>query len=141
MQTVNIHLITETAIMPTQSSPGAAGWDLYADETLKLMPHQRAMVATGFAITLPTDTVGLIWPRSGLALKQGIDVLAGVVDCDYRGEVRVVLQNHGSEPVAIAEGDRIAQLLVQPIVPVRMQATDALGETHRGGRGFGSSGR
>ena len=140
MQTVKIHLITETAIMPTQSSPGAAGWDLYADETLTLMPHQRAMVATGFAITLPTDTVGLIWPRSGLALKQGIDVLAGVVDSDYRGPVGVVLQNHGQQPVAISPGDRIAQLVIQPIVPARLMAVSQLGDTHRGDRGFGSTG-
>ena len=140
MQTVKIHLITETAIMPTQSSPGAAGWDLYADETLTLMPHQRAMVATGFAITLPTDTAGLIWPRSGLALKQGIDVLAGVVDSDYRGPVGVVLQNHGQQPVAISPGDRIAQLVIQPIVPARLMAVSQLGDTHRGDRGFGSTG-
>ena len=140
MQTVKIHLITETAIMPTQSSPGAAGWDLYADESMIIQPGARAMIATGIAVSLPLDTVGMIWPRSGLALKQGIDVLAGVVDSDYRGPVGVVLQNHGQYGVLISPGDRIAQLVIQPIVPARLMAVSQLGDTHRGDRGFGSTG-
>ncbi len=140
MKTVDVQLITETAMMPSQASPGAAGWDLYADESMTIPAGERAMVATGLALTLPLDTVGLIWPRSGLALKHGIDVLAGVIDSDYRGSIGVVLQNHGERDFLIHEGDRIAQLLVQPIIPVWLTAVDQLGGTHRGGRGFGSTG-
>ena len=140
MKTVDVQLITETAMMPSQASPGAAGWDLYADESMTIPAGERAMVATGLALTLPLDTVGLIWPRSGLALKHGIDVLAGVIDSDYRGPIGVVLQNHGERDFLIHEGDRIAQLLVQPIIPVWLTAVDQLGGTHRGGRGFGSTG-
>ena len=141
MQTIEVQLITETATMPTQATPGAAGWDLYADEDVTIRPGARAMIATGIAVRLPVDTAGLIWPRSGMAWKQGVDVLAGVVDSDYRGAVNVVLQNHGVDPVDIETGDRIAQLLVQPIAPARMMAVNELGGTHRGGRGFGSSGK
>jgi len=141
MHTIEVQLITETATMPTQATPGAAGWDLYADEDVTIRPGARAMIATGIALRLPVDTAGLIWPRSGMAWKQGVDVLAGVVDSDYKGAVNVVLQNHGVEPVDIETGDRIAQLLVQPAPAARMMAVNELGGTHRGGRGFGSSGK
>jgi len=140
MQTIAVERLTDTATIPTQGSPGAAGWDLYADESVIMKPGSRAMIATGISVALPADTVGLIWPRSGLAWKQGIDVLAGVVDCDYRGPVGVVLQNHGQAPVEIVHGDRIAQLIVHPIVPSRMMAVARLGHTHRGEGGFGSTG-
>lgn len=140
MQPIQVTRLSDTAIIPTQGSPGAAGWDLYADESMIIQPGARAMIATGIAVSLPLDTVGMIWPRSGLALKQGIDVLAGVVDSDYRGPVGVVLQNHGQQPVEISPGDRIAQLVIQPIVPARLMAVSQLGDTHRGDRGFGSTG-
>ena len=140
MQPIQVTRLSDTAIMPTQASPGAAGWDLYADESIIIQPGARAMIATGIAVSLPLDTVGMIWPRSGLALKQGIDVLAGVVASDYRGPVGVVLQNHGQQPVEISPGDRIAQLVIQPIVPARLMAVGQLGDTHRGDRGFGSTG-
>lgn len=140
MHTIQVTRLTDTAMIPTQGSPGAAGWDLYADETIKIRPGERAMVATGIAVRLPFDMAGLIWPRSGMAVKYGIDVLAGVVDSDYRGPVGVVLQHHGADDVYIAPGDRIAQLLVQPVVYAHMVAVERLGDTHRGERGFGSTG-
>jgi len=140
MKAIQVTRLSDTAIIPTQGSPGAAGWDLYADESMIIQPGGRAMIATGIAVALPPDSVGMIWPRSGLALKQGIDVLAGVVDSDYRGPVGVVLQNHGQHPVEVTPGDRIAQLVIQPIAPARLMAVGQLGNTHRGDGGFGSTG-
>jgi dUTP pyrophosphatase len=85
--------------------------------------------------------VGLVWPRSGLAVRHGIDTLAGVIDSDYRGEVRVVLVNHGDEPFRIARGDRVAQLLVQRVERAAFTAVASVDETDRGAGGFGSTGR
>ena len=128
-----------TGTLPDYATEGAAGADLRAAEALTLAPGARAAVATGISVEIPPGHVGLVWPRSGLAVRHGIDTLAGVVDSDYRGEVKVVLVNHGTEPVAIAAGDRIAQLLVQPVVRVRFTRA-ALAPTGRGAGGFGSTG-
>jgi dUTP pyrophosphatase len=97
-------------------------------------------VPTGIQISIPAGHVGLVWPRSGLALRSGLDTLAGVVDSDYRGEVGVVLINHGREPVTIRRGERIAQLLIQPIVAAEFVRADRLEPTDRGAGGFGSTG-
>jgi dUTP pyrophosphatase len=128
-----------TGTLPDYATEGAAGADLRAAEAVTLAPGARAAVATGLSIEIPPGQVGLVWPRSGLAVRQGIDTLAGVIDSDYRGEVKVVLVNHGTEPVAIAPGDRIAQLLVQPVARVRFTRA-ALAPTGRGAGGFGSTG-
>ena len=141
MQTLKIVTLTDTATIPTLGSPGAAGWDLYADENIDIRPLSRAMVATGIAVRLRLNTVGLIWPRSGLAYKHGIDVLAGVIDCDYTGPVNVVLQNHSDQCFTIQPGDRIAQLLIQPITQVNLMLVASLDHTQRGAGGFGSTGR
>ena len=141
MQTLKIVPLTDTAIIPTLGSPGSAGWDLYADEILAIPPLSRAMVATGICIALPDHTAGLIWPRSGLAYRYGIDVLAGVIDSDYTGPVNVVLQNHSDEWFTIQPGDRIAQLLIQPITQVNLMLVASLDDTQRGAGGFGSTGR
>jgi dUTP pyrophosphatase len=125
---------------PRYASEAAAGADLHAAESLMLAPGERAAVATAVHLELPPGHVGLVWPRSGLALKHGIDTLAGVIDSDYRGEVRVVLVNHGREPFQIQPGDRIAQLLVQRVERVAFTPADALSGTARGTGGFGSSG-
>jgi dUTP pyrophosphatase len=127
--------------LPDFGSTGAAGADLRAAESLLLPPGERAAVGTGIHLELPEGCVGLVWPRSGLALRHGIDTLAGVIDSDYRGEVKVVLVNHGGLPFEIAEGDRIAQLLVQRVERPRFCRSDRLEPTERGGGGFGSSGR
>jgi dUTP pyrophosphatase len=125
---------------PRYASEAAAGADLHAAEPVTLAPGERAAIATAVHLELPPGHVGLVWPRSGLALKHGIDTLAGVIDSDYRGEVRVVLVNHGREPFVVRPGDRIAQLLVQRVERVDFVATDALSKTIRGTDGFGSSG-
>jgi dUTP pyrophosphatase len=128
-----------TGALPDYATEGAAGADLRAAEAITLAPGARAAVPTGISVEIPPGHVGLVWPRSGLAVRQGIDTLAGVIDSDYRGEVKVVLVNHGTEPVAIADGDRIAQLLVQPVSRVRFTRA-ALAPSGRGAGGFGSTG-
>lgn len=128
------------AYMPTRGSEGAAGFDLYSLEIRTLQPGERAAIETGMACAIPPNWCGQIWPRSGLAVKQGVDRLAGLIDEDYRGEIKVALINEGSEPVEIRLGDRIGQLVV---VPYMADATlvDELPGTVRGDGGFGSTGK
>ncbi|PYQ48449.1 MAG: dUTP diphosphatase [Acidobacteria bacterium] len=126
--------------LPEYATEGAAGADLRAAEAVTLPPGGRAAVPTGLSLEIPPGHVGLVWPRSGLAVRHGIDMLAGVIDSDYRGEVKVVLVNHGQEPFAIAAGDRIAQLLVQPALRARFNR-GAVAATRRDAGGFGSTGR
>jgi dUTP pyrophosphatase len=126
--------------LPRYGSDGAAGADLHASEALVIAPGERAAVPTAIHVELPPGHVGLVWPRSGLALRHGIDTLAGVIDSDYRGEVRVVLVNHGREPFRIEPGDRVAQLLVQRVERALFVGGDDLTTTGRGAGGFGSTG-
>lgn len=127
--------------LPEYGSEGAAGADLRASAALVIPPGERAAVPTALRLEIPRGHVGLVWPRSGLAVRHGIDTLAGVIDSDYRGEVKVVLVNHGGEPFAIAPGDRVAQLLIQPAERAEFRAADDVAETGRGSGGFGSTGR
>jgi dUTP pyrophosphatase len=129
-----------TGALPEYATDGAAGADLRAAEAVTVPPGARAAVGTGIHLEIPPGHVGLVWPRSGLAVRHGIDTLAGVIDSDYRGEVKVVLVNHGTEAFGIAAGDRIAQLLVQPVARVRF-VREGLAGTSRGVGGFGSTGR
>jgi len=127
--------------LPEYASAGAAGADLRASEAVDIAPGARAAVPTGLRLQIPPGHVGLVWPRSGLAVRHGIDTLAGVVDSDYRGEVRVVLVNHGDQPFHIAAGDRVAQLLVQRVERAVFAAAAEIDDTGRGAGGFGSTGR
>ena len=127
--------------LPDRATEHSAGADLFAAQPCVLAPGERLAVPTGIRLAIPAGHVGLIWPRSGLALRHGIDTLAGVVDSDYRGEVRVVLVNHGAEPVVISPGDRVAQILVQPVEKVRFERVAALPGSERGDGGFGSTGK
>ncbi len=132
---------------PSYASDGAAGLDLRAavpaDAPLVLAPGARALAPTGFAIALPADHEAQVRPRSGLALKSGVTCLnsPGTIDCDYRGEVGVILVNHGAEPFTIRRGDRIAQLVVAPVSRAVWDEVETLDETARGVGGFGSTGR
>ena len=128
-------------VLPEYASAGAAGADLRASGAVVIPAGGRAVVPTGLRLEIPPGHVGLVWPRSGLAVRHGIDTLAGVIDSDYRGEVGVVLVNHGSEPFRIEPGDRVAQLLVQKVERVRFVREDALAGSGRGSGGFGSTGR
>jgi len=134
-------LVGEGAALPEYASTGAAGADLRASEAVTIAPGARAAVPTGVRVQIPPGHVGLVWPRSGLAVRHGIDTLAGVIDSDYRGEVRVVLVNHGEDPLRIAPGDRIAQLLLQRVERAVFTAVPSIDDTDRGGGGFGSTGR
>ena len=134
-------LLGKGAALPEYGSADAAGADLRASEALVIAPGGRAAVPTGLRLAIPRGHVGLVWPRSGLAVRHGIDTLAGVIDCDYRGEVKVVLVNHGDDPFPIAAGDRVAQLLVQRFERAAFRAAREVGDTERGSGGFGSTGR
>ncbi|HEY0917656.1 dUTP diphosphatase [Devosia sp.] len=132
---------------PRQQTAGAAGMDLPAalapGETLTLPPGGRAMVPTGLCLALPAGYEGQVRPRSGLAARHGVTVLnaPGTIDADYRGEVRVVLINHGTEPYTLRRGDRIAQLVVAAVCAVDLHETENLDATERGEGGYGSTGR
>lgn len=139
--TVMFRRIHDEAIVPKAMSDGAAGFDLYADDHHRIESEgDWNKVSTGIECAIPPGFVGLVWPRSGMAVRQGIDTGAGVIDSDYRGEIKVVLFNHGDEPVGIDPGDRIAQLVVVPCVTVSAEV-DALPDTERAADGFGSTGR
>lgn len=126
--------------LPEYASPGASGADLRASEAVVIAPGGWAAVPTGLKLAIPEGHVGLVWPRSGLALRKGLDTLAGVIDSDYRGEVKVLLANHGPEPVSISPGDRVAQLLIQRVEQARFARAASLDSTPRGEGGFGSTG-
>ena len=133
--------MTDTAIAPTKAHTFDAGWDLYADEHVAIMPGTSQIVKTGVAFDIPQGFAGLIWPRSGLSAKYGIDVLGGVVDCGYQGEVKVVLYNGGSGTWTSAPGTRIAQIVFHSILLGGMFEVDAFDhQTTRGEGGFGSTG-
>jgi dUTP pyrophosphatase len=129
--------------LPSYATAGAAGMDVVAAEELVLAPGQRQAVATGFAIAIPDGYEVQVRPRSGLALKHGITCLntPGTIDSDYRGEVKVILANLGSEPFPIKRGERIAQLVPAPVLKAAFQEVESLDETQRGEGGFGSTGR
>lgn len=131
--------------LPAYMTPHAAGMDLYAEiaDDRVLAPGERALVGTGIAIALPDGYEAQVRPRSGLALKHGITMLnsPGTIDADYRGEIGVIVVNHGSEPFVIRNGERIAQMVVAPVTRVNLLETDELDETERGSGGFGHTGQ
>ena len=129
--------------LPSYASEGAAGLDVVAAEDMTLAPGARHAIATGFAIAIPPGYEVQVRPRSGMALKHGITCLntPGTIDCDYRGEVKVILANLGAEPFEVKRGERIAQLVPAPVLRAEFAEVDSLDETHRGAGGFGSTGR
>ncbi|HET7447463.1 MAG TPA: dUTP diphosphatase [Methyloceanibacter sp.] len=130
--------------LPSYHSKHAAGLDVVAavNEPVELAPGARALLPTGFVIELPQGYEAQVRPRSGLALKRGVTLLnsPGTIDADYRGEVMVLLINHGSEKFTISRGDRIAQLVIAPVSHAEIVAVETLGATERGPGGFGSTG-
>lgn len=129
--------------LPAYETEGAAGLDLRATEAVTLKPGRRHLVPTGLSIALPQGFEAQVRPRSGLAVKHGVTVLnsPGTIDCDYRGEIKVPLINHGEDDFVVARGDRIAQMVIAPVTRVSWTEVDTLDETDRGAGGFGSSGR
>ena len=141
---VNIKKLSEKAIVPTYGSEYAAGADLYAclEAEVTIAPHATVLIPTGIAMELPIGYAGLIYARSGLATKKGLAPAnkVGVVDCDYRGEVKVALHNHGEVAQTVSYGERIAQLVIAPYLTAQFIERDELSETVRGAGGFGSTG-
>ena len=128
---------------PSYATDGAAGLDVVAAEDVTLAPGERHAVATGFSIAIPEGYEVQVRPRSGLALKHGITCLntPGTIDSDYRGEVKVILANLGSEPFEVRRGERIAQLVPAPVLKADFREVTELSETSRGAGGFGSTGQ
>ncbi len=149
--TVTIHVAPlphfEGLALPAYETADAAGMDLRAavpdGEPLTLAPGHRAMVPTGLTIALPAGHEAQVRPRSGLAAKHGVTCLnsPGTIDADYRGEVKVILINHGQEPFVIKRGERIAQMVIAPVTRGVLKVVSSLDETQRGAGGFGSTGR
>ena len=128
------------AILPTRGSAAAAGLDLYSIEVVNLQSLERKLVRTGLAVAIPEGFYGRIAPRSGLATKNGIDVLAGVIDADYRGEIQCLLHNTGHDTVELPAQAKICQLIIEKIITPTPVLVDDLTNTARGSGGFGSTG-
>ena len=128
------------AMLPRRGSVLAAGLDVCSIEEINLGPRQRGMARTGLAVAIPPGFYGRIAPRSGLAAKNGLDVLAGVIDSDYRGEICCLLYNTGDEPINLPAGSKICQLIIEQIITPETAWATELDETARGAGGFGSTG-
>ncbi len=142
MTQIEVLINSDPDLLPTLGNPGDAGYDLRAAVDIVLEPGDRALVPTGVRIAIPNGYVGLVHPRSGLAVKNGITVLnaPGTIDSGYRGEIMVPLINHSREPFSISRGDRIAQIIFQAYEQVRFIAVSELPGSQRGSQGFGSTG-
>jgi dUTP pyrophosphatase len=146
LTSLQVKRLSSTATLPTRGSELAAGYDLYASETGRIPPFSRMAIPTGISLCLPTllppfQVYGSMRPRSGLSVRNGINVGAGVIDADFRGEVKVVLFNHSYIPFDYKQGDRIAQLVLEVHITPPVIETDTLPDTTRGSGGFGSTGK
>ena len=144
MNSVRVKKLRQDAKLPTYGSIGAAGADLYAwlEESVTLQPGETVFITTGLSMEIPEGYVGLIYARSGLACKKGLAPAnkVGVIDCDYRGEFIVALHNHGNCAQTVCHGDRIAQLVITPIIAPSFVEVDSLSDSARSFGGFGSTG-
>ena len=144
MLNVEIKKLSKDAVLPAYQTEGAAGMDVSAciEEDITLNPMERKLISTGFAIAVPDGYAAYLYARSGLASKKGITLpnCVGVIDSDYRGEVKVALVNLSDEPFVIKNGDRIAQMVISPVIQVILSEKEELSETKRAGGGFGSTG-
>lgn len=145
MDTIRVKKLRSSAILPTYGSTGAAGADLYAclDGDVTVEPGRTVFIPTGLSMEIPQGYAGLIYARSGLACKRGLAPAnkVGVIDSDYRGEFIVALHNHGNEAQTVSNGERVAQLVITPVITPVYQETDALSDTERAAGGFGSTGK
>ncbi|HXL81600.1 MAG TPA: dUTP diphosphatase [Pyrinomonadaceae bacterium] len=132
--------LDDRAILPSRGSALAAGLDLYLIEDLTIGPKQRYLARTGLAVAIPEGYYGRIAPRSGLALRTGLDVLSGVIDTDYRGEIGCLLYNTGDETINLPAQSKICQLIIEKIITPEAAWADEINETDRGSGGFGSTG-
>ena len=145
MNKIGVKKLQEAAILPTYGSEQAAGADLYAclSSPVTILPGETAWIPTGLAMAIPQGYAGLVYARSGMACKRGLAPAnkVGVIDSDYRGEITVVLHNHGAQPQTISGGDRIAQLVITPVITPGFAEQQTLDDTSRGEGGFGSTGK
>lgn len=139
-QSLKFKKLDANAMLPTRGSTAAAGLDIYSIEAVCLRPKQRSLVRTGLAVAIPEGYYGRIAPRSGLATKMGVDVLSGVIDADYRGEIKCLLYNTGDDMVELPAQTRICQLIIEKILTPTPVLVDELPGTIRGSGGFGSTG-
>lgn len=137
---LRVKRLDNNAFLPSKGSPLAAGYDLYSSEEKIVPARGKELIKTSLTIAVPPGNYGRIAPRSGLAWKNFIDVGAGVIDCDYRGEVMVLLFNHSENDFNVKKGDRIAQFIVEKITETIIEETDNFDQTERGSGGFGSTG-
>lgn len=138
---MKVKLLTDTAIAPTRGSEKAAGYDLYADQDSFIEPNERVLVKTGIAVATPANHYGRVAGRSGLAYHKGIDILGGVIDEDYRGELGVIMYNTSSSIFMIKKGDKIAQLILEKLSTPAIEVVEDLDSTARGADGYGSTGQ
>ena len=145
MESIRVKILKQGAKLPTYGTAEAAGADLYAclEEKLTIAPGESAFIPTGIALEVPKGCAGLIYARSGMACKRGLAPAnkVGVVDSDYRGEITVVLHNHGQAPQEIENGERIAQFIITPVLTPAYEVVDELSDTLRNTGGFGSTGK
>ena len=145
MESIPVKILRQGAILPTYGSVEAAGADLYAclEESITIAPGATAFIPTGIALEVPKQCAGLVYARSGIACKRGLAPAnkVGVVDSDYRGEITVVLHNHGDQPQTISHGERIAQMVITPVLTPAYVVADSLSDTVRNQGGFGSTGK
>ncbi len=145
MGSIRVKKLRQGAVLPTYGSGEAAGADLYAclEENLTIQPGETAFVPTGLALEVPKSCAGLIYARSGMACKRGLAPAnkVGVIDSDYRGEILVALHNHGTLPQTIGNGERVAQMVITPVLTPRYEEAEELSDTTRDAGGFGSTGK
>ena len=145
MNAIRVKKLNPNAVLPTYGSIEAAGADLYAciDAPITIQPGETAWIPTGLSLEVPKGCAGLIYARSSMGVKRGLAPAnkVGVIDSDYRGEIRVVLLNHGKTPQVVENGERVAQFLITPVLTPAYEEVSELTETERGGGGFGSTGK
>jgi dUTP pyrophosphatase len=143
MQQIQIKKLREEAILPYKAHATDAGHDLFAAEEVTVLPGESALIGTGFAMALPEGTEAQLRPRSGIALKHQVTLLnsPGTIDADYRGEVKIILINHGKEPFHVTAGMKIAQMVIAPVLASYISEVAELDDTQRGEGGFGSTGQ
>lgn len=142
---IKVKKLNDKAVLPQRSTPGSAGADLRAmtDGPVTVLPHKTVMLSTGIAVEIPEGYVGLIYARSSLGSKRGLAPAnkVGVIDSDYRGEIKVALHNHSDDTQTVEPGERVAQLVVVPFLPAVYEEAEDISDTQRGTGGFGSTGK
>lgn len=139
MVELKVKRLTSSAKLPKSPRKGDAGMDIFSDETLTIKPNHRALVKTGISIEFPTGYVALVWDKSGIA-KKGLAKIGGVIDSTYRGEYKIMLHNISSKDYQVKKGEKIAQILIQPVIHPTIKEVKELSDSSRGKGGFGSTG-